>query len=85
MNPPGLAVSDRRCHVGGGEHPVQDLRVDPVRPVPADVPAGANEVVEVVPDALGKRPGPDLGGTLGRRGLVTDERHRPLPCHGLAV
>lgn len=83
--PPGLAVADRRGHVGGGEHPIQDLGRHLVRSVPAEVPTGADELVEVVPDVLGESPGPHLGGTLGRRGAVTDERHRPLPCHGAGV
>lgn len=42
--PPWLAVSDRRRHVGRGQHPVEDLGPHRIRPVPADVPAGAEDV-----------------------------------------
>ena len=83
--PPGLAVPDGRGDVRGVEHPADDLRVDRVGAVPADVAPGSEDVVERLTLLVRERPGVHRGGALRGGGAVADQRHRAVPGHGARV
>lgn len=73
---PGLAVADRRGHVGGRQDASQDVIGHRLRTEPANIASGAQHGVECLTLRDGKRPRLRVALSVHGRGGIADEGNR---------